>query len=127
MKKLPIQLLALLFLLIMGCSGSDTYRGSWKALDAEGHQFEIVFDAKRFIVKDNEGKTKEYKYSQNSVSINNSVETYGINLSDGSHYKISFPIAKDESMGLITDLNGNALYTIGRSKFVQYNDLVKLK
>lgn len=119
-------MLVLLFLLMIGCSGSGTYRGAWKALDADGRQFEIVFEAKHFTIKDAEGKTKEYKYTQNSVSIKNAVETFGINLSDGRHYKINFPIAKDESMGLIMDANSNVVYTIGKNKFVKYEDLVKL-
>ena len=127
MKKLHIQILSLLLLLLASCSGSDTYRGAWKALAENGAQYEIVFDAKTFTVKDSTGKTEQYKYTQNSVSIKNSVETYGINLSDGRKFKINFPIAEDESVGLIKDANDRPLYTIGRTKFVQYDDLFKLQ
>lgn len=126
MKKNHITLLAILAVILVGCSGSDTYRGSWKATDSKGEKFEIFFDAKNFIVKDSSGKSKKYDYSQNSVEIENSVATYGIQLGDGRGYQINFPNADDESIGLIKDENGNLVYTISRKDYIKYEDVFKL-
>jgi hypothetical protein len=126
MKKISIRLLAILAVILVGCSGSDTYRGSWKATDSKGGKFELFFDAKNFTVKDSLGKSKKYEYTQNSVEIENSVATYGIQLGDGRAYQINFPNADDESLGLIKDENGNPLYTISRKKYIKYEDVFKL-
>ena len=126
MKKIRVTLLAILAVILVGCSGSDIYRGSWKATDSKGEKFEIFFDAKNFIVKDSSGKSKKYDYSQNSVEIENSVATYGIQLGDGRGYQINFPNADDESLGLIKDENGNLVYTISRKDYIKYEDIFKL-
>lgn len=126
MKKINVTLLAILAVIFVGCSGSDTYRGSWKATDSKGAKFEIFFDAKKFTVKDSSGKSKKYDYSQNSVEIENSVSTYGIQLGDGRGYQINFPNADDESLGLIKDENGNLVYTINRKDYIKYEDVFKL-
>lgn len=89
MRKISIAYLSILTLIFLGCSGSESYRGSWKAMDLNGAKFEIFFDAKKFTVKDNLGKANNYEYSQNSVSIENSVSTYGIQLEDGRKYEIN--------------------------------------
>ena len=127
MKKLTNFLLTLVLISLYSCSGSDTYRGLWKALDERGQKFDINFDAKSFTVKDSTGKTETYKYKQNSVSIQNSVETYGIQVSDGKSYQINFPVADDETMGVIKDASGRPLYIIGRSRYVQYDEIYGLK
>lgn len=122
------SLLPVIFiLLLIACSGSDTYRGSWKAMDSNGRKWEIVFDEKSFTVRDSTGKNEKYDYTQNAVNVENSVETYGIQLGDGRKYQINFPVADDESKGLIKDENGNPMYTIGRKDYVQYEDLFKLQ
>ena len=126
MKKIRVTLLAILAVILVGCSGSDIYRGSWKATDSKGEKFEIFFDAKNFIVKDSSGKSKKYDYSQNSVEIENSVATYGIQLGDGRGYQINFPNVDDESLGLIKDENGNLVYTISRKDYIKYEDIFKL-
>nr|WP_315257074.1 hypothetical protein [uncultured Flavobacterium sp.] len=126
MKKIRVTLLAILAVILVGCSGSDTYRGSWKATDSKGEKFELFFDAKNFTVKDSTGKSKKYDYSQNSVEIENSVATYGIQLGDGRGYQINFPNAEDESLGLIKDENGNPMYTISRKDYIKYEDVFKL-
>ncbi|MBK7307216.1 MAG: hypothetical protein IPO01_05425 [Chitinophagaceae bacterium] len=127
MKKLTNFLLTLVLISLYSCSGSDTYRGLWKALDERGQKFDINFDAKSFTVKDSTGKTETYKYKQNSVSIQNSVETYGIQVSDGKSYQINFPVADDETKGVIKDAAGRPLYIIGRSRYVQYEEIYGLK
>jgi hypothetical protein len=60
------------------------------------------------------------------VEIANSVETFGIQLDDGRSYKIYFPLAKDESKGLIKDESGTPIYTISRNEYVEYERLYKL-
>ena len=127
MKKVSIFSLLLVIITMISCSGSDTYRGSWKALDVEGNKFEIIFDAKSFVIKDSLGKSTKFEYTQNSVKTENFVETYGIKLSDGRGYQINFPNSKDESIGLIFDENGNGLYTISRKDYIKYEDIYKLK
>jgi len=127
MKKL-IPLFLLFFTIIFaGCSGSDTYRGSWKAMDANGAKYEIVFEADSFSIKDSTGEIKKFEYDQHSVQIQNSVRTYGIRLSDGRGYQINFPIADNIITGLINDENGNLIYTIDRNSYVKYEDIYKLK
>ncbi|REG96385.1 hypothetical protein [Flavobacterium aquicola] len=126
MKKISITLLAILSVILVGCSGSDTYRGSWKATDSKGGKFEIFFDAKNFTVKNSSGKSEKYDYTQNSVEIENSVTTYGIQLGDGRGYQINFPNADNETLGLIKDENGNPIYTISRKDYIKYEDVYKL-
>jgi hypothetical protein len=127
MRKAINFLLALVLISLYSCSGSDTYRGLWKALDERGDKFEINFDAKSFTVKDSTGKIETYQYKQNSVSIKNSIETYGIQVSDGKSYQINFPLADDETKGVIKDAAGRPLYIIGRSRYVQYDEIYGLK
>jgi len=127
MKKIKILSLAWLMATLISCSGSDTYRGLWKATDPNGNKFEITFDAKSFIVKDSSGNSNTYNYTQNAIKTENFVETYGIQLSDGREYQINFPNSKDESIGLIFDKNGNGVYTISRKNYIRYEDIYKLK
>lgn len=118
---------AFIVMVLTGCNGSKTYRGSWKAMDTNGQKFDILFDAKSFTIKDATGGTKQYDYTQNSISIENSVETYGIQLADGRSYQINFPNSSNESVGLIKDGNGMPVYTISRSEYLKYGDVYKLK
>lgn len=126
-KKIKIFSLLIIIATLISCSGSDTYRGLWKATDTNGNKFEINFEAKSFVIKDSLGKSNKYEYTQNSVKTENFVETYGIKLSDGRGYQINFPNSKDESIGLIFDENGNGLYTISRKDYIKYQDIYKLK
>jgi hypothetical protein len=127
MRTLTNFLLALVLISLYSCSGSDTYRGLWKAIDSKGEKFEINFEAKNVTIKDSTGKINTYKYKQNSVSIQNSVETYGIQVSDERSYQINFPIANDETRGVIKDAAGNLIYIIGRSGYLKYEDIYGLK
>ena len=126
MKKASIALLGILTVILVGCSGSDTYRGLWKATDSKGAKFELFFNSKDFTVRNSSGKKEKFEYSQNSVQIENSVSTYGIQLADGRNYQINFPKSDDESMGIIKDENGVPVYTIGRKDYVKYEDIFKL-
>lgn len=126
MKKWINLALGVFAVILIGCSGSETYRGSWKATNLNGTRSEMVFDAKTLTIKDSLGKSVKLDYTQNSVNINNSVETYGIKLGDGRGYQINFPRANDESIGLIKDENGNPIYAISRNDYVTYEELYKL-
>lgn len=126
MKYFITSLTLIFSILFAACSGSDTYRGAWKAKDAEGRKFEILFDAKNFSVRDSSGQLKSYPYSQNSVSISNSIKTYGIQLEDGRVYSIHFPMADNDSLAVIKDDNNHIFYTIGRERYVSYEDIYTL-
>ncbi|MFB1003813.1 MAG: hypothetical protein QMC70_06725 [Bacteroidia bacterium] len=125
MRKTKIIFIALITLILGGCSGSDTYRGNWKATNEEGTQLDIVFGEKDFSITEN-GKIENFEYSQNSVSIENSVETYGIKLDDGRAFQIHFPIGNDESKGAILDANDRPLYIISRNAYIEYKDVYGL-
>lgn len=125
MKNVRLIIIAAILLFWAGCSGSDAYRGAWKATNASGQKFEIVFAAKSFTVTDTSGKKTSYTYTQNGVSFENSVETYTIKLGDGRNCQVNFPV-KDESIGLILDQNGNLLFAIGRKDYITYQDIIKL-
>ncbi len=123
MRKATNFILTLVLISQYSCSGSDTYRGAWKALNEKGQKFDINFEAKKLTITDSTGQVKKYEYKQNSVSIKNSIETYGIQVSDGKSYQINFPIANDETRGVIKDAAGRPLYIIGRSGYVQYEEI----
>ena len=134
MKKTKFTLIAIITLIIVGCSGSDTYRGNWKATNEQGTALNIVFGENDFSITeyfedeagDINGKVEKFEYSQNSVSIENSVETYGIKLDDGRSFQIQFPIGNDESKGAILDANGRPLYIISRTVYIGYKDVYGL-
>lgn len=126
MKKLKYAFFFLAFALIVACSGSDTYRGLWKATDANGNQVEINFEPESFSVKDTLGNSREYNYSQNSIKTSNSVKTYGIKLSDGRSYQINFPNTSTDDVAIIMDENGKVIYTINRNEYILYEDIYKL-
>jgi len=122
---LSLSIVALLFL--SACDGSDTYRGKWKATDSEGTHYDITFKEKSFTVKEKDGESKTFGYTQNSININNSITTYGIQLDDGRYYQITFPIEDDETRGIMKDGNGKQLYTICRDKYIAYEDIYNLQ
>ena len=94
-------------------------------MNPKGEKFEIEFSPKKVSIKDSSGKSSEYKYVQNSIKSENSIETYGIRLSDGRGYQIYFP-KNDESVGLMMDENGSQMFTISRAKYLTYEDIYKL-
>ncbi len=126
MKTFFCAILGLSAILFAGCSGSDTYRGNWKGMSPDGEKVNITFDARRMTINDGSQESVALNYTQNKVSIKNSVETYGIKLEDGRGYQLTFPIADDESVGLLQDERGNLLYTISRKGYIKSEDIYKL-
>lgn len=116
MKNISISIIAFFTFIIVGCSGSDTYRGNWKATSEDGTQSDLVFGENDLSVTVN-GETKHFEYTQNSV------ETYGVKLGDGRVIQIHFPIANDESKGAILDANGRPIYIISRDAYLGYEDV----
>ena len=125
MKITKLILIALITIVLGACAGSDTYRGEWKATNEQGEHLDITFDEKEFSITEN-GETETFGYSQNQVNISNSVETYGIKLSDGRSFKIHFPIADDESKGAILDANDRPVFIISRKDYIGYEDVYGL-
>ncbi|PZP49318.1 MAG: hypothetical protein DI598_08195 [Pseudopedobacter saltans] len=125
MRKYYSVLLIVIVFVLFGCSGSDVYRGNWKALTLNGEKAELTFEPKKLTIRDS-ANTRTIEYTQNSVEIKNAVKSYGINLKDSRRYKLYFPNAKDLNVGVITDENGNIIYTIGRKDFVSFEDINKL-
>lgn len=126
MKHYIKALLLTFGLFVIGCAGSDVYQGAWKATDAAGNKFDINFEPKSFNIKDDQGKVVKYAYTQNSVKIENSIKTYGIHLSDGRNYNLTFPIADNTSKGVISLENNDLIYTISRTSYISYQDIYKL-
>ncbi|MEE1945469.1 hypothetical protein VRU48_10140 [Pedobacter sp. KR3-3] len=127
MKKTVLLSIVFLVSILIACSGSDTYRGEWKATDTKGEKSKITFEAKSFVFTDSTGKSKKFNYTQNSIKTENGVETYGIVLEDGRKYELNFPKANDESQGIIKDENGKLIYAIGRKDYISYEDVFGLK
>jgi hypothetical protein len=125
MKTLLYTSMLLLLSALVGCSGSDVYRGAWKAMDRNGNKWDIVFDAKSFTLKNAKGITEKYEYTQTSVKIENSTKSYGIKLKDGRAFRITFPLPDNTSKGIISLETSEALYTIGRNEYVEYDELLK--
>jgi len=119
MKKLNYLIAALFVLFLSACSGSETYRGTWKATNPAGEKFELLFDEKLLTIKDNNtGGETSSSYSQNQINISNHVETYGIVVEDFGTCQVHFPYISGESEGFIYDASGNLMYTIGRDEYI---------
>ncbi|GAA4922845.1 hypothetical protein [Mucilaginibacter defluvii] len=127
MKKIALFLFGIITVVLIGCSGSEDYRGDWKGMTPGGEKVQITFEAKKFTIKDSTQKAKTYEYTQNSVSIKNGVKTYGIKLGDGRGYRVHFPASGNESIGLILAESGTILYSISRKDYIKIDDIYSLK
>ena len=56
MKRIIGMGLFVLSIILTGCQGSDVYRGTWKAISAEGLKSEIEFTAEMMIIKISEDR-----------------------------------------------------------------------
>jgi hypothetical protein len=126
--KATLQVCCMLLLIVLSaCSGSDTYRGDWKAKDISGNKWDMHFDAKTFTLKNDQGLKEQYNYSQVSVKFENSIRSYGIKLKDGRAFRITFPIPGNTDKGIIHhETTSEAVYSIGRNEYVDFAELIKL-
>jgi hypothetical protein len=113
-------------LILASCSGSETYRGDWKATDPKGNQFEINFQEKSFSIQDSAGEKTQYEYTQNEVQNDNGVMSYGIRLGDGRKLQVRFPFDADQTKGFILDANDHVMYTIARERYMRYEEVYQL-
>jgi len=123
MRKPLYLFIAVVALIIAGCKGSDTYRGTWKAMDAVGAKSTLHFEDTTVTVIDSTGKTEKIGYKQNSVNLENHKETYGITLSNGNSFKIVFPNKKGEHVGFIANKDDQLIYSLGREEYVTYEQV----
>lgn len=121
MKKYISLFFALVALLLTNCKGSESYRGNWKAMDAEGHKSEITFTENTITVKDSTGEVTTLQYTQNSIKFHNTECTFGITIKDKGTFQIYFPNKKCDS-GLIRIDDNNTLYSIDRNEFLSFED-----
>lgn len=109
--------------LLSACKGSDTYRGSWKALGSDGQMFELFFEEDTVVIRDRFGHEERAPYKQNSVSMVSHVETYGIILDGQNKYNIVFPSDGGEHKGYIETTDHKVLYSIARDKYLTYEQV----
>lgn len=126
MKTTQIYLALALFIILQSCSGSENYRGDWKATDPRGNKYEINFEEKSFTLRDESGSVNTYDYSQNEVINESGVMSYGIQLGDGRKLQVRFPFDADFSKGFILDANNHVMYTISRTKYMRYEEVYQL-
>lgn len=128
MNKIKAVVVILLVVLTTSCSGSDTYLGKWKAIDAKGNKCEINFSENEFTVTDNSGKTTVHNYMQHGVmhqgSTNKTIDTYEIRLNNGMKYQLYFPNADDAS-GVIRLDYGENVYSISRTEYLTAEAIYK--
>lgn len=124
--KLIIKLWGVLLcgLMIAACSGSDAYQGEWSATDNSGNEFVINFEPKSLMITDASGQTEESGYTQRRISTVNGVSTYGIQLSGGDEYEITFPDPKNDNRALFirsaTESSFGGFLTITESESLMF-------
>lgn len=121
MKNFLILLFATATCLFCNCKGSDTYAGTWKAVDEQDNKSLIVFTGNTITIKKAEGEAKTINYVQNSVNYENGSCTYGIQLENGEKYEIFFPNKKRDS-GLIQADKQHTLFSIDRNEYLTFED-----
>ncbi len=126
MRNIITSLLLVGFVVLAGCSGSDTYLGDWKATDANGDKYTLTFRAKDFSIRKAEGDSLNFKYTQNSMKTENSIKTYGLKLDDGRGYNMYFPVPKDASRCLMTMEDGKPVYALSRTSYLTQNEVQSL-
>ena len=126
MKSIFVLCSFSVFFLITSCSGSENYRGDWKATDPKGNKYEINFQEKSFSIQDGSGEKTQYEYTQNEVQNDNGIISYGIQLGDGRKLQVRFPFDTDQTKGFILDANNHVMYTIARDRYMRYEEVYKL-
>lgn len=126
MRPLLICFLLLELCCLCACSGSESYRGSWKGTDLKGNRVDFVFSENSFIIHETSGTKTEYDYVQNEVIKENGIQIFGIKLGDGRQLQIRFPSESDLRKGFILDANDHVMYTISRDKYLKYEEVYQL-
>ncbi|MDO5073730.1 MAG: glycosyl transferase [Neisseria animaloris] len=116
-----------IILLLNGCSGSETYRGTWKAMDTNNVPMEIVFEEKQFTLSDLQKNTKKtYRYSQNTIQYENGKRRYGIQVENGASFSIAFPFQNDEERAMLIAPDNTVVMTLDRTKHLPLKDFWQL-
>lgn len=105
-------------LMLGACSGSEAYRGEWKATAADGSKAEITFSEKSFTVKAENGGQTVYEYTQNQYQYQNGRTNYGINIKNGASLQIVFPFQNNTERAAIVAPDDSILYTLGRNAYI---------
>ena len=71
--------------------GSESYRGSWNAMDSDGNKFELYFSQNHLRIKNSNGSVDSMSYNQTFLAYENGLGTYGLNFDDGAEFNIIFP------------------------------------
>lgn len=124
----PVLIFFLFFNLccLCACSGSESYRGSWKGTDLKGKRVDFVFSEKSFVIHETNGMKTQYDYVQNEVIKENGIQIFGIKLGDGRQLQIRFPFESDLRKGFILDANDHVMYTISRDNYLKYEEVYQL-
>lgn len=123
MKTILTYSTLILLLLLTSCEGSDTYRGSWKALTSQGDKTVITFSPDKMNLKTESGEEASYDYTQNGFHFLDGKHTYDIKLKNGLGYQITFPLKGNKEKGYIADEFGNILYVIGKKDYCSDEDI----
>lgn len=113
-------------LLLSACSGSEAYRGEWKAMAPDGSKAEISFAEKSFTVKDGKGAQTVYEYTQNEYQYENGRTSYGIDIKNSSEMLIIFPFKGNETRAAMTAPDNTLIYTLDRNNYVPVQEFWKL-
>ena len=110
-------------LLLGACSGSESYRGEWKAVasdgsKSDGSKAEITFAEKSFTVKDEKGKEAVYEYTQNQYKLESGRTSYGIDIKNASEARIVFPFKGKADRATMVAPDDTILYMLDRHAYV---------
>ena len=113
-------------LLLGACSGSESYRGEWKAVASDGSKAEITFAEKSFTVKYEKGKETVYEYTQNQYKLESGRTSYGIDIKNASEARIVFPFKGKTDRATIVAPDDTILYMLDRHAYVPTDQFWKL-
>lgn len=117
MRKRICAIILVLIVILIGCNGSGLYRGSWKGIDSIGGKVEIIFDSKVLTITDSLGKSNKFGYTQSYVLNRHTDVTFGIDLSNGREYQISFPYPDNKNTAVIVNEKTYVIYWMNRNGF----------
>lgn len=100
-------------LLLSGCSGSKTIRGTWQAVDGTEKQYTIRITQDQFMLE-GDGQSENHTYKQTAVGIQNGIRYYGLTM-NGQKYALIFP-EKKQKLALWVLVTGDD-YLVGKMVF----------